>query len=249
MQQNQLKPKATGLAENVPPTQVQQDRFFQKPAVAATQPMNKTRVVTPKNAAQALLKPVQQIAKRIAPNKTQPTINNSAFAMNQPKIGARVQQLLQPQPRAQSILEPQSIVQSQNAAAGRRVNTPQATLSQPAAQPVAQPSLLLHSKESARSLCSRMANGSPAMQNSGASTEIDCTSLQTPRSLRCSKQILTFSAQFWLALIRLSSIRKDDWLMVFPNMASSWARPPTNESCCSGTPKHEPCFRLNRPRT
>jgi thiol-disulfide isomerase/thioredoxin len=141
MQERKSSVKNPGLAENVPPVQVQQDRFFQKPTAAAKQSVNQTRFVTPKNTAQALLKPVHQIAQRFAPNQAQPKVDTSALATNQLAPSDRVQQLLQPQTRPQSILEQESSSQQQNVAASRQANANIATaVRQPvAAQPVAHP--------------------------------------------------------------------------------------------------------------
>ena len=134
MQNRQASAKNPGLAENVPPTQVQQDRFFQETTAPAKQSTNQTRVVSPKNTAQALLKPVHQIAQRFAPNQAQPRGDTSAFAMNQQAPGARVQRLLQPQPRPQSILEQQSSLHSQKVPVNGR---PNATTAAAVKQPVA----------------------------------------------------------------------------------------------------------------
>ena len=117
MQQKEQKSNSTGFAKNVTPVQVQQDRFFQQPNVSSGQ-RDTTRVVAPKNTAQALLKPVHDIAQRVAPSSAHANVDANAFATNKPTFGAKVKQLLQPQapqpqvPR-QSILEQGSPLQPQ----------------------------------------------------------------------------------------------------------------------------------------
>ncbi len=102
----QIKPKATGFAAKVAPRQVQQDRFFQTADNSRSSQSDRTRVVTPSNSAQALLKPIHQIAQRTPPKDRQPNgsigqkfptqANGSAFAVR-PPAGSKVHQLLQPQ--------------------------------------------------------------------------------------------------------------------------------------------------------
>jgi len=105
MQPNAMTSKAKGLAANVPPLQVQQDRFFQANTAPAPTQANQTRVVTPSNSAQALLKPVHQIAQR-QPSPRAPQI---------PALGNRAQQLLQPQPQPQKNLQPQAVITNSTA--------------------------------------------------------------------------------------------------------------------------------------
>lgn len=109
----QIKPKATGFAASVPPRQVQQDRFFQASTKPDANPSDRTRVVTPGNSAQALLKPVHQIAQRVPPETpqnrqpnglvrqqfpAQANAKGSAFAVKTPPAaGSKVRKLLQPQ--------------------------------------------------------------------------------------------------------------------------------------------------------
>lgn len=106
MQPNAPTAKAKGLAESVPPLQVQQDRFFQAKADPAPKNADQTRVVAPSNSAQALLKPIHQIAQR-APVKN---------AANAPAQATRAQQLLQPQasvqpqPSVQPNIQPQAVI-------------------------------------------------------------------------------------------------------------------------------------------
>jgi thiol-disulfide isomerase/thioredoxin len=108
------KPKVSGFAANVPPLTVHQDRFFQVTQTPKVKPINQTRVVKPTNLAQALLKPIDKIAKRTQQpsNQTRRQVNfpatqrplankttdRSALAINtQPAAGLKVQKLLQPQ--------------------------------------------------------------------------------------------------------------------------------------------------------
>ena len=151
MQQKEPKPSPTGLAKNVPPVQVHQDRFFQQPSVPLGQ-RDTTRVVPPKNTAQALLKPVHQIGQRVAPNNTQIKVNTNAFATNKSAFGPKVQQLLQPQNRQQSILEqrtplqpqPQAQAQAQRGTIGGQPSPNQSVVSNSTAQQ--KPSLGLKGK-------------------------------------------------------------------------------------------------------
>ena len=143
-----VTPRAPKFAAKVAPTQIQQDRFFQiKPQPAAVNP-NQTRVVPPSSMAQALLKPVHQLARRTPP--ANPQANASASTANTPtSLGAKVKRLLQPQkpaiptPSVVAARQP-ATVPTANVNAQANVNTQANAVAQ--SNPVGKPAVGLKGK-------------------------------------------------------------------------------------------------------